>query len=68
VHHLQGENRGGAWKRPVALLIKILGNVVDCGNTEAKFRTLQLRNAKFQEGVWEVFAARQARRQEAFKA
>mmetsp|Transcript_13518 Transcript_13518/g.40875 ORF Transcript_13518/g.40875 Transcript_13518/m.40875 type:complete len:360 (-) Transcript_13518:478-1557(-) len=59
VHHLQGENRGGAWKRPVALLIKILGNVVDCGNTEAKFRTLQLRNAKFQEGVWEVFAARQ---------
>lgn len=59
-HWLQSENPGGAWRKPAALLIKALANVVDCGNSEAKFKQLPLSNEKVRTGLWEVLAARQA--------
>lgn len=60
-HYLQSENKGQAWRKPAALLIKALANVVDCGNREAKYRQLPLSNEKVRTGLWDVLAARQVR-------
>ena len=59
VHRLQADNTGGSWRQPVRTLIKVLANVVDCDNSEQKYRQLPLSNAKVRATLWDVVSARQ---------